>query len=107
MKMPIDSAINLKSLLKLEKYAGEKEKFQDFKWQLYVAVRVLNDGLLARLEYVEQHLEEDYALSKLTAADQALSSEAYTLLALLCTDQAWEYGTAAEEKTRSRACTHV
>ena len=80
--MPITGAIDLRNLLKLEKYAGEKEKFQDFKWQLYVAVRVLNDGLLARLEYVEQHLEEDYAMSRLDPADQAWTSEAYTLLAL-------------------------
>lgn len=95
--MPITNSIDLKSLLKLEKYAGEKEKFKDFKWQLYVAVRVLHDGLLTRLEWVEKHLEEDYAMSRLDPADQALSTEAYTLLALLCTDQALEYVKAAEE----------
>ena len=89
--MPITNSIDLKSLLKLEKYAGEKEKFKYFKWQLYVAVRVLNDGLLARLEWVEKHLDEDYTMIRLSPEDQVLSQEAYTLLALLCTDQALEY----------------
>ena len=94
--MAIAGAINLKSLLKLEKYAGEKEKFQDFKWQFYVAVRVLSDGLLARLEWVERHLDEDYGMSRLSPSDQLMTQEAYTLLALLCTDQALEYVKAAE-----------
>ena len=95
--MPITNSIDLESLPMLEKYAGDEEKFKDFKWQLYVVVRVLNDGLLARLKYVEQHLEEDYAMSRLDPTDQALTSEAYTLLALLCTDQALEDMKAAEE----------
>ena len=56
--MPIGNAIDLKGLLKLEKYAGEKEKFKDFKWQLYLGVRVLSEDLLARLEWVERHVEE-------------------------------------------------
>ena len=57
----------------------------------------VNNGLLARLEWVEKHLDEDYAMIRLSPEDQVLSQEAYTLLALLCTDQALEYVKTAEE----------
>lgn len=95
--MPITNQIDLKSLLKLEKYAGEKEKFMGFKWQLYIAVRVMNPDLLTHLEWVEKHLDEDYRMSRQDAVSKELSSEAYTLLALLCTDQALEYVKSVEE----------
>ena len=93
----VGDAINLKSLLKLERYAGEKEKFQDFKWQLYVAVRVLNAGLLTRMEWVEKHLDDDFKMENLSDEDKVLMQEAHTLLALLCTEQALEYVKAAED----------
>ena len=83
--------------MKLEKYAGETEQFKDFKWQLYVAVRVLNTDLLARLEWVERHVEEDANIGVLSATHRALSAEKYTLLALLRIDQALEYVKSAEK----------
>ena len=73
-------AIDLKNLVKLGKYAGEKEKFKDFEWQLYVDVRVLNPQMLTDLEWVEKHTETDYSLAKLGPDKQKLASEAYTLL---------------------------
>ena len=57
----------------------------------------MNPDLLTRLEYVVKHLDEDYRMSRQDAVSQELSSEAYTLLALLCTDQALEYVKSAEE----------
>ena len=87
----------MKSLLKLEKYASEKKKFMGFRWQLYIAVRVMSPDLLARLEWVEKHPDENYKMSRQDARSKEFSSEAYTLLALICTDQALEHVKSAEE----------
>ena len=57
----------------------------------------MNPDLLARLEWVEKHLDEDYRMSRQDARSRELSSEAYALLALLCTDHALEYVMSAEE----------
>ena len=69
----------MKSLLKLEQYAGEREKFLGFKWQLYVAVRVLSPDLLAMMEWVEKNTSKDYKISTMTPDEQKLEGEAYTI----------------------------
>ena len=58
---------------------------------------MLNPDLLARLEWVERHVEEDFSISVLDPTDKVLSAEAYTLLALLRTDQALEHVKSAEK----------
>ena len=57
--------LDVKSLLKLEQYRGEREKFIGWKWQFYVAVRVINPELLTRLEFIEHHPGKEYKLSAL------------------------------------------
>ena len=83
--------IDLKSLLKLEPYTGEREKFLSYKWQLYVAVRVSNEGLLQRLKWIEKNTNKEYKLSALSPEENKMASEAYTILALTCSHGAPEF----------------
>ena len=101
------NSIDVKSLVKLEKYAGEEEQFQTFKWQLCIAVRVMNPDIAARLEWVEKHLQADFTMSRLDPPDKILSNEAYSLLALLCTDQALDFVQSAEENNGFEAWKHL
>ena len=87
--------------------AGEEEKFKAFKWQLYVAARALNAELLTRLEWVERNVEEDYSMSSLDGSGKVLSAEAYTLLALLRTDQTLEHAKPAGENDMFEAWKQV
>ena len=88
--------IDLKHLLKLEKYHGEVEKFQELKGQLYVTIRVLNPVMLERLEWIEKHLSDSYALHRLSEEEKKIANEVYTILALTCAGSATEYVRAAE-----------
>ena len=55
----------LQHLLNPKKYAGEKETSKAFSWQFYWAVRALGLELLARLQWVEKHLDADYSEASL------------------------------------------
>ena len=53
--------LDMKSMLKLDQYKGEREKFLSWKWSFYVAIRVISKDLLEKLQYVETHLNKDYS----------------------------------------------
>ena len=89
--------IDLKGLLKLEQYKGEKEKFIQWKWQLYVAVRVVKPKLLTKFEQIERNLNKDCSLANLSEEDRLLAEEAYTIFALTCVEAAADYIQTAEQ----------
>ena len=63
--------IDLKGLLKLATYNGEKEGFLAFKLQLYMAMRVIKLTALAKMEYIEKHLNQDYKLATMDETERA------------------------------------
>ena len=64
--------IDTKSLLQVTRYHGDEASFLGWKWQ-------------------------DFRKSRLSAGDLELSDQAYTLLALLCKDEACAYVRSAED----------
>ena len=89
--------IDTKSLLQVTPYHGDKASFLGWKWSFLIAVRAISKPHYARLEKIEDNMNQDFRRSRLSIEDLDLSDQAYTLLALLCKDEACAYVRSAED----------
>ena len=94
---PVTRLINTKSLLQLTPYHGDKASFLGWKWSFLVAVRAVRKPLCEGLKKIEDNMNQDFRKSRLSNEDLELSDQAYTLLALLCKDDACAYVRSAED----------
>ena len=89
--------IDTKSLLQVTPYHGDKASFLGCKWSFLIAVRAISKPLHEGLKKIEDNINQDFRKSRLSAGDLELSDQAYTLLALLCKDEACAYVRSAED----------
>ena len=64
------------------------KKFLVWKWSSLIAVRAISKPLHEGLKKIEENMKQDIRKSRLSIEDPELSDQAYTLLALLCKDEA-------------------
>ena len=72
-------------------------KFLGWKWSFLTAVRAISKPLDEGLKKFEDNMNQDFRKSRLSAGDLELSGQAYTLLALLCKNEACAYVRSAED----------
>ena len=89
--------IDTKSLLQVTPYHGDKASFLGWTWSFLIAVRAISKPLCEGFKKNEDHTNQDFRKSRLSAGDLELSDQAYTLLALLCKDEACAYVRSAED----------
>ena len=99
----ITRLIDTKSLLQVTPYHGDKASFLGKKWSFLIAVRAFSKPLYEGLNEVEDNINQDFRKSRLSTGDLELSDQAYTLLALLCKDEACAYVRSAENGNGHRA----
>ena len=85
---PVTRLIDTKSLLQVTPYHGDKASFLGWKWSFLIAVRAISKPLYEGLENIEDSMNQDFRKSRLSIEDLELADQAYTLLALLCKDEA-------------------
>ena len=83
--------VDTKGLVKIDPYHGEREKFLAWKWEFYVAVRSMSVELAGQLQFVENHLNDDYSINRLNDTEKVQAGELFTILALLCKGEAASY----------------
>ena len=93
----ITKLIDTKSLLHISPYNGDKNAFLDWKWSFLVAVRAISRPLFDALKRVEENVGQDFKKERLSGDDIELAEHAYTLVALLCKDEASSYIRSAED----------
>ena len=76
-----------------------------WKWSFLIAVRAIKKPLYEGLQKIEDNMNQDFRKSRLSNGDLELSSQAHTLLALLCKDEACAYVRSAEWQALLRART--
>ena len=64
---------------------------------LFIAVRAVSKPLYEGLKNIEDDMNQDFRKSRLSIEDLVLSDKAYTLLALLCKDEACACVRSAED----------
>ena len=89
--------IDTKSLLQVTPYHGDKASFLGWTWSFLIAVRAISEPLYEGFKKIEDNINQDFRKSRLSAGDLELSDQAYTLLALLCKDEACAYVRSAED----------
>ena len=94
---PVTRLIDTKSLLQVTPCHGNKASFLGWKWSFLTAVCVISKKLYVGLKKIEDNMNQDFRKSRLSNEDQELSDQAYTLLALLCKDEACAYVRSAED----------
>ena len=62
-----------------------------------IAVRAISKPLYEGLTKIEDNMNQKFRKSRLSTEDAELSDQAYTLLALLCKDEACAYVRSAED----------
>jgi hypothetical protein len=62
--------IDMKNILRLEPFSGKKEEFETFKWEMYVALSILDSNLRRMLEVVEKERDRDFPLRSLMPDEQ-------------------------------------
>ena len=62
-----------------------------------IAVRAISKPLYERLKKIEDNMNQDFPKSRLSNEDLELPDLAFSLLALLCKDQACAYVRSAED----------
>ena len=72
-------------------------KFLGWKWSFLIAVRAISKSLYEGLKKIEDAMNQDFRKSRLSVEDLELSDQAYTLLALLCKDEACAFLRSAED----------
>ena len=60
-------------------------------------MRAISKPTCEGLKKIEETMNQDFRKSRLSNEDLGLSDQAYTLLALLCKDEAWAYVRSAED----------
>ena len=68
-----------------------------------IAVRAISKPLSEGLKKIEDNMNQNFRKSRLTNEDLELSDQAYTLLALLCKDEACAYVRSAEDRNGYQA----
>jgi len=89
--------IDTKSLLHLNPYNGDKSSFLAWKWSFLVAVRAIDPRLHEALKRVEDNVTQDFTMSRLSEAERKVAEQVYTVLALLCKEEASMYIQSAED----------
>ena len=88
--------IDTKSLLQVTPHHGDKASFLGWKWS-FLIVRAISKPLYEGFKNIEDNINQDFRKSRLSNGDLELSDQAYTLLALLCKDEACAYVRSAED----------
>ena len=87
--------IDTKSLLQVTPYHGDMASFLGKKWSFLIAVRAISKPLYEGLKKIKENIYLDFR--RLSTGDLELSDQAYTLLVLLCKDEACAYVRSAED----------
>ena len=95
--------IDMKNLLKLEPFSGKREDFETFKWELYVALDILDPMLRNMMELVEKNPQREFLLKSFTEPEKQKAREVYAILAPTCKGAADQYVRAAERGNGSDA----
>ena len=85
---PVSLLIDTKSLLQVTLHHGDQASFLGWKWSFLIAVRAISKPLYEGLKTIEDNMNQDFRRFRVSIDDLELSDQAYTLLALLCTDEA-------------------
>ena len=85
------------SLLQVTPYHGDTASFLSLKWSFLIAVRAISKPLYEGFKKIEDNMNEDFRQSRLANENLELADQAYTLLALLCRDEACAYVRSAED----------
>ena len=85
---PVTRLIDTKSLLQVTPYHGDKASFLSWKWSFLIAVRAISKPLHEGFKKIEDNMNQGFRKSRLSNEDLELADQAYTLLALLCKDEA-------------------
>ena len=85
---PATRFIDTKSLLQMTPCHGDLASFHGWKWSFLLAVRANSKPLYEGVKTIEDNMNQDSRKSRLSNEDLELSDQAYTLLALLCKDEA-------------------
>ena len=93
----VTRVIDTKSLLQVTPYHGDKASFLGWKWSFLIAVREIIKPLYDGLNKIQDNMNHDFQKSRLSIEDLELSDQAYTLLALLCKDEACAHVRSAED----------
>ena len=101
---PVTRLIDTKSLLQVTPYHGDKASFLGWKWSFLIAVRAISKPLYEGLKKIEDNMTQDFRKSWLSEDDLELSDQTYTLLALLCKDEACAFVRSAENGNGYQAC---
>ena len=96
---PATRLIDTKSLLQVTPYHGDKASFLGWKWSFLIAVRAISKPRYEGLKKIEDNMNQDFRKSRLSNEDLELSDQAYTLLALLCKDEACAYVSPLKTET--------
>ena len=94
---PATRLIDTKSLLQVTPYHGDKASVLGWKWSFLIAVRAISKPLHEGLKKIEDNMNQDFRKSRLSIEDLELTDQAYTLLALLCEDEACAYVRSAKD----------
>ena len=89
--------IDTNSLLQVTSYHGDKASFLGWNWSFLITVRAISELLYGGLKKIDDKMNQDFRKSRLSIEDLELSGQAYTLLALLCKDEACAYVRSAED----------
>ena len=92
---PVTRLIDTKSLLQVTPV--DKAGFLGWKWSFLFAVRAISKPLYEGLNEIEDNMNQDFRKSRLSNEYLELSDQAYTLLALLCKDDACAHVRSAED----------
>ena len=71
--------------------------FCGWKWSFLIEVRAISKPLYEGLKKIEDNMNQNFRKSQLSIEDLELSDQAYTLLALLCKDEACACVRSAED----------
>ena len=85
---PVTRLIDTKSLLQVTPYHGDKSSFLGWKWSFLTAVRAISKPLHEGFKKTEDNMNQGFRISRWSNDDLELADQAYTLLALLCKDEA-------------------
>ena len=90
--------IDTKSLLQVTPFHGDRTSFLvGWNWSFLIAVRAISKPLYEGLKKIEDNMNQDFRKSRLSNEYLELSDQAYTLLALLCKDEACACVRSAED----------
>ena len=75
----LNKLLDTKTLLHIYPHHGEREKILEWKWSFYVTPRAMSRELYDALKLVEDNLNTDFTLSRLSEEQRKLASQSYML----------------------------